>query len=179
MSTAKTGPAVPDPQAYRENLLRLLGPRQPLEVLPETASTLGDIVGRHSTVVLRTRPFEGKWSPNEIIGHLTDSEWVYGYRLRRILSEDEPKLTGTKQDLWVARQRHNEREPLEHLQMFQALRQCNLTLWKRMSPADWRRTGLHNERGLETLELMLRMMAGHDLSHLGQINRYVQAVLAQ
>jgi hypothetical protein len=20
----------------------------------------------------------GKWTPNEIIGHLTDSEWVYG-----------------------------------------------------------------------------------------------------
>jgi hypothetical protein len=46
-------------------------------------------MAKHSAEVLRARPFEGKWTPNEIIGHLTDSEWVYGYRLRLILSDDD------------------------------------------------------------------------------------------
>jgi hypothetical protein len=52
-----------------------------LEVSAQTAYTLADIVGKHSATVLRTWPFEGKWTPNEIIGHLTDSEWVYGIAL--------------------------------------------------------------------------------------------------
>jgi hypothetical protein len=35
--------------------------------------------------MLRTRPFEGRWTPNESIVHLTDGEWVHGYHPRLIL----------------------------------------------------------------------------------------------
>jgi hypothetical protein len=176
MTTAQAGLSMSDPQSYRENLFKLLGDRNPLEVLRQTASTLADIVRNHSTTVLRTRPFEGKWTPNEVIGHLADGEWVYGYRLRLILCEDNPGIVGTSQDLWVAVQQHNDREPSELVEMFRTMREFNLALWKRLSPADLSRVGLHNERGPESLGLMLRMMAGHDLSHVDQILRYIQAI---
>ena len=176
MTTAQAGLSVSDPRAYRENLFKLLGDRNPLEVLAETACTLADTVRKHPATVLRTRPFKGKWTPNEVIGHLTDSEWVYGYRLRLILCEDHPPMLGTNQDLWVAGQRHNEREPSELVEMFRTMRQFNLALWKRMSPADLQRNGLHNERGPESLGVMLRLLAGHDLSHMDQITRYIQAL---
>ena len=156
-------------------MFALLGDRDPLTVLSETASQLSDVVARHSPAVLRRRPFEDKWTPNEIIGHLTDSEWVYGYRLRLILSEESPTILGTQQDSWVARQRHNQREPSEMVDLFRSLRQFNLAAWKRTSPSDLERAGLHNERGPESLGVMLRLLAGHDLSHLDQIGRYVRA----
>jgi hypothetical protein len=62
------------------------------------------------------------------------------------------------------------------VEMFRTMREFNLALWNRMSPADLKRTGQHNERGPESLGVMLRMLAGHDLSHLDQITRYIQAV---
>ncbi|HST12134.1 MAG TPA: DinB family protein [Terriglobales bacterium] len=176
MITAETRSVVPPSNAYRERMFDLVGQRNPLEVLAQTASTLSAIVNKHSATVLRARPFEGKWTPNEIIGHLTDSEWVYGYRLRLILCEDNPTILGTVQDSWVAGLRHNEREPSEHLEIFRTLRLLNLEVWNRMSPADLERCGQHNERGAESLEVMLRLLAGHDLSHLGQLTRYIQAV---
>lgn len=163
-------------EAYRQRMFALLGDRDPLTVMSETVSKLSDIVDRHSPAVLRSRPYEGKWTPNEIIGHLTDSEWVYGYRLRLILSEENPTILGTQQDSWVARQRHNEREPSEMVDLFRTLRQFNLAAWKRASPSDLDRAGLHNERGPESLGVMLRLLAGHDLSHLEQIGRYLRAV---
>jgi hypothetical protein len=166
-----------DPQAYRENLFTLLGDRNPLYVLAQTPSALGDIVRTHSAEVLRSRPFEGKWTPNEIIGHLLDGEWTYGYRLRLILCEDDPAILGTQQDAWVARQQHNRREPSQLVDVFGTLRGFNVTVWKGISAEDLKRTGRHNERGAESLGVMLRMMAGHDLSHLNQIARYVRAVL--
>jgi hypothetical protein len=171
-----TGLSVSDPHAYRENLFGLLGDRKPVDVLAQTAAALEEIVRSHPVALLRTRPFEGKWTPNEIIGHLTDSEWVYGYRLRLVLCEDDPAILGTNQDRWVAGQRHNDREPAELVEMFRALRRFNLASWSRVSPADAKRTGQHNERGPESLAVMLRMWAGHDLSHLGQIARHVQAI---
>jgi hypothetical protein len=162
-------------ETYRENLFRLLGDREPLAVMSQTASTLTDIVRAHPVSVLRARPFEGKWTPNEIIGHLADGEWVYGYRLRLIVCEQNPAIFGTQQDFWVVRQHHNDREPSELVEMFRRLRELNLAMWRRVTPADLERTGQHNERGTESLAVMLRMIAGHDLSHLAQMARYIDA----
>ena len=161
---------------YREKLFTLLGDRDPLEVLAQTASTLAGIVRTDPAAVLRTRPFAGKWTPNEVIGHLADGEWVYGYRLRLILCEDDPAILGIQQDSWVASLRHNEREPSELVEIFRTLRGFNLAVWRRMSPEDFERCGQHNERGPESLSVMLRMLAGHDLSHLDQISGYIRAV---
>jgi hypothetical protein len=176
MTTTQSGIWVSDPVAYREKLFNLLGDQNPLDVLAQTASTLADTVRRNSPAVLRTRPFEGKWTPNEIIGHLTDSEWVYGHRLRLILCEDNPIILGIDQEAWVAGQRHNEREPSELVEAFQMTRRFNLALWRQLSTTDLKRAGQHNERGPESLGVMLRLLAGHDLSHLDQITRYIQAI---
>jgi hypothetical protein len=176
MTTSQGGPWVSAPQAYREKILTLVGDRNPLEVMAQTAPALADIVRTHSVTVLRTRPFEGKWTPNEIIGHLTDSEWVYGYRLKLILSEDNPAILGTHQDSWVTALGHNERDPLELVEIYRTLRHFNLAEWRRASPEQLKRTGQHNERGPESLDVMLRLLAGHDLSHLDQITRYIHAV---
>jgi hypothetical protein len=35
---------------------------------------------------------------------------------------------------------------------------------------------MHNERGPESLGLMLCMNAGHDLSHIDQLTRYLAAI---
>ena len=177
MTTMHSGLSIVDPHASHEKLFTLLGDRNPLEVLAQTESSLAEIVHAHSATVLRTRPFEGKWTPNEIIGHLADSEWVYGYRLRLILSEYNPIVLGMNQDLWVSAQRHNEREPSYLVEIFRTMRRYNLALWKSMSPEDLKRTGQQNERGPESLAIMLQMLAGHDLSHLDQIARSVRAAL--
>jgi hypothetical protein len=166
----------PGPNPYRRRLQELLGNRDPIAVLSETADILADIVDTHTPDQLRTRPFEGKWTPSEVIGHLTDSEWVYGYRMRLILSEDEPAIIGTAQERWVTAQRFNDQEPAELVATFRSLRALNLAAWKLIPPDEMNRFGKHNERGEESLAQMLSMLAGHDLSHLDQIRRYLEAV---
>jgi hypothetical protein len=176
MTPTQPGLEVSAPSTYREKLLNLLAGRDPIEVLGQTVSTLADIVARHPAEVLRGRAIQGKWTPNEIIGHLTDCEWVYGYRLRLILCENEPPILGFKQDAWVASLRHNEREPSELVEIFRTLRGVNLSVWKGMSTEDLQRSGQHNERGPESLAVMLPLLAGHDLSHLRQISRHIETL---
>lgn len=176
MAIANQGVEIADPARYRSRVLDLLGNRDPLDVLAETPGALAGIVRTHSADTLRTRPFEGKWTPTEVIGHLVDTEWTYGFRLRVILCEDRPTVLGMNQELWVVGQRHNEREPAELAEAFAAMRRFNLVLWRRLTPAELERVGLHNERGPESLSTILRMCAGHDLSHVDQINRYVAAI---
>ena len=173
--TVQPGLSISDPEAYRRNLFTLLGDRNPLDVIVDTATILATVVRTHSPAVLRARPFAGKWTANEIIGHLIDGEWVSGYRLRLILCEDAPTILGMNQDRWVAGLQHNHRDPSALVEMFRAMRELNLAVWRRLSPAELERTGMHNERGPESLAVMLRMLAGHDLSHLEQLARFVDA----
>lgn len=164
-----------DSPAYQNKLLGLLGDRDPLAVMLETPVFIRRVVAEHDAATLRTRPFPGKWTPLEIIGHLVDTEWVYGYRIRLILCEDRPTILGMDQDLWVAGQRYNEREPRELAEHYAMLREANLRVWRGMGPVELARVGRHNERGEESLGLMLKMEAGHDLSHIDQITRYLAA----
>ncbi len=166
---------ITDPKAYREKMDNLLGGADPIEVIAKTPDTVARIVRKHMPERMRTRPFDGKWTPNEIVGHLADAEWVFGFRMRLILSEDQPTILGMDQELWVSSQRHNEQEPAALVDSFRSLRRINVLLWKRMTPADLERTGQHSERGPESLGVMLGMVAGHDLSHIDQIKRYLEA----
>ena len=178
MAETKPGLWVTDPEAYRKKMDDLLGERDPLEVIAETADVLARIVSQHSAEQMQSRPFPGKWTPNEVLGHLTDTEWVYGYRIRQIYCEEQPQILGMDHERWVSGQNHNARDPQELVELFRNLRQANLVLWKRMKPADLERAGQHNERGPESLGTMLRMLAGHDLSHIDQITRYLEAMAA-
>lgn len=165
-----------DPKGYQAKLQALLGDRDPLEVLAATPATLGEIVAARSAAEFQARPFSGKWTPNEILGHLLDAEWTFGYRVRTIACDERPTIVGMDQECWVTAQGHYERHPAELLLGFSMLRKLNLELWRRLTPAQLERVGIHQERGEESLRLMLRMEAGHDLSHIDQIQRYLTAI---
>jgi len=54
-------------------------------------------------------------------------------------------------------------------------REANLALLKSLAPEQWKHHGMHAERGVETIEHIVRMMAGHDLNHAKQVEQIVAA----
>jgi uncharacterized damage-inducible protein DinB len=145
-------------------------------VLSRTPDVLDRIVAEHAPGQLKARPFEGKWTPNEIIGHLTDAEWAFGYRARQVLGDQGAVLSGFDQDGWVAAQKHNDRDPVELVEMFRQLRRWNLAAWARLVPADLDRVGHRASGESMSLGQLLVHFAGHDLHHLDQLTRYLDAV---
>jgi hypothetical protein len=55
------------------------------------------------------------------------------------------------------------------LASFLATRRWNLHLFARLSDAQLQRTGTHPKRGDETLLMGLKLLAGHTINHLGQL----------
>ena len=162
--------------AYVSAVLELVGNRQPLAVLRETASALAHAIAGLSPQQLHQPEQPGKWSIGQILQHLADSEVVSAWRIRLILAQDRPPLTGYDQDLWADRLHYDQEDPMEALALFAVLRRANLRLVERASPADLKRVGVHVERGEESLEHICRLSAGHDLLHLRQIERVRRAV---
>lgn len=162
--------------AYISAILELLGSQDPAAVLRATPGALRRAIDGLDPERLRRPETPGKWSIGQVLRHLADSEVVWGWRVRLILAQDRPPLTGYDQDAWADRLHYDEADPLDSLQVFDTLRRDNLRLVERASPGDLARVGVHAERGEESVEHLRRLYAGHDLLHLRQIARIRQAV---
>ncbi len=169
------GGAAAGATAYVRALLDLLGPREPLEVLPELMPWLDRRLQGIPDARLQRPEAPGKWSVAAIVQHLADSEMILAVRGRLILSEDRPPIRGFDQDLWAERFRYNEASTKTALAQLRGLRAANLELWRRLTPADLAREMIHNERGPESLGHLLKLMAAHDLVHRRQIDRVLGA----
>jgi len=150
---------------------KFLGRRDPLAVAAATPSRIVSLIRGLPARQLARRPAPGKWSIQEIITHLADTDMVMACRARWIAFEDHPTLVPFDQEKWAAG-RAREREPLaETLERFRLLRRTQLRLFRLASRQAFRRTGFHPERGVVSLRVQLETLAGHDLNHLAQIRR--------
>jgi uncharacterized damage-inducible protein DinB len=168
--------AAGDAQAYVTAVLGLLGDRDPLVVLHDTRGALARSIYELSLEQLRAPERPGKWSIAAVLQHLADAEVVWAWRMRLILAQDRPPITGFDQDLWADRLHYHQASPADALDVFGVMRGANLRLLAQTPPADLDRVGLHAERGEESLRHMMKLYAGHDLLHLNQIER-VRAVV--
>jgi hypothetical protein len=174
--TNPAGRAPEHAQAYVTAILELLGDRDPLTVLRATPPALELILRETPADVLRRPEAPGKWSMTEVLAHLADSDLVWGWRLRLVLAQVRPPLTGYDQDAWSSALGYAEWDPADAVAMFSVLRKSNLRLLTRASPEDLQRVGVHVERGEESLAHHIRLYAGHDILHLNQLERIRQSV---
>lgn len=161
--------------AYTTALLDLLGDRDPVEVQRGLVPALRAATEGLSTEDVRKPEAPGMWSILEVVQHLADSELVYGYRLRAVVAEDSPALAGYDQDAWSERLRYNDEDFGEALDELTVLRRRNLRFLERLRDEEWERTGVHSERGTESVRHIARLLAAHDLVHLRQIERIKRA----
>jgi DinB family protein len=174
--TNPAGGAIEHARAYVAAILDLLGDQDPLKVLSETPRELDKVVSSNPRDVLARPEAPGRWLMNQVLAHLADSDLVWGWRLRLVLAQDRPPLTGYDLDALAARLGYAESEPRDSVAMFSILRKTNLRLISRASPEDMHRVGVHVERGEESLAHHLNLYAGHDILHLNQLERIRQAV---
>lgn len=165
--------------AYIAAILELVGEQDPLVVLRRTPAEVRRAVAERTPGELRRPERPGKWSAVQVIQHLADSDLVWAYRMRLVLAEDRPRLTGYDQDLWATRLRYQDVGAEDALEQFAVLRKLNLGVLEGLDSAAFERVGIHSDRGEERLGHMVRLYAGHDLVHLRQLARIFEAVQAQ
>jgi hypothetical protein len=79
------------------------------------------------------------------------------------------------QNSWVTSGHYDKRDPKKSLEVHRVLREANLALLKSLTPNQWKQFGQHSERGQESIERIVRMLAGHDINHIRQIERILTA----
>ena len=157
------------PQEYIQRILGQLEGQSPLKVQTGTPKKIERLIKGVPASKLRKAPAPGKWSAGEILAHLADCEIVTGWRVRQILGAPGTPIQAFDQDSWAAAGHYGKRDPRKSLEQFGAARAANVALLKSLSREQWKHHGMHSERGVETIERIVQMMAGHDINHLKQV----------
>jgi DinB family protein len=155
-------------QQYASRILGNLNGMEPIDVLELSSARL-------ETLVTKLEKQQGqspeKWSAAEILAHLAESEIVYGYRIRKALNASGSVIEATDQDVWVKNADYLKRNPQLALALFHTIRKANIAFLKSLTPQQMENFGIHSERGKESIAQMARMIAGHDINHLQQMEK--------
>jgi uncharacterized damage-inducible protein DinB len=167
-------------QQYVARIQSLVGSTDPLTIIEATPEKLAQAVNGLSAAALDHKPAPGKWSIRQILAHLADTEMVMSTRFHWAAAEPGKAITGFDQDRWAATGKYD-RVPLElSLTTFTAARHWTLEFIRRLSPQECDAAFVqHEERGKESLQRLLVMIAGHDLNHLKQIAELANAGRSQ
>lgn len=160
-------------QEYSARLLSLSKGQDALSVLAATPGRIGALVGGRSAADLRWTTSPSRWSIAQIVTHLADAEVVAAYRFRMILACPGTPIQAFDQDVWAREMSYETRDAAASLALFAALRASLLQLVRGLDDEKLDRSGIHAERGKESVRHLIGLYAGHDLNHLAQIERLI------
>jgi hypothetical protein len=105
-----------------------------------------------------------KWSANEVIGHVNDSERIFAYRALRIARGDRTPIEGYEQDDYVRNSGCANRTLPDLVEDYIAVRQATLSLFRNLDEAAWLRRGIANKNEV-SVRAVAYIIAGHELHH--------------
>jgi len=162
----------PEIKTYLKKTDRFRAGREPMGLMRLAPAKFARAVAGLSSATLHRRPAPGKWCIQEILGHLVDTEVVYGYRIRMANMQSGSPIQAYDQAQWVrdANYRGRKWSAKKLLGQIADLRRATLYYLDNMPRGTAKkRFGMHSERGRETVRRTQELIAGHDLNHLDQI----------
>lgn len=163
---------------YARRILANLEGRDPMAVFAAGPSALRRAIRGLRPADLRRKPGRGRWPIGWLVHHICDAEVGLAFRIRLALGQSGARFQAFDQDRWAAGLHYDRRSVAASLELFSTLRRSHVELVRLSTAGEMRRFGIHEERGKETVERLVQMLAGHDLNHLRQI-RAIRAQLGR
>lgn len=145
-------------------------PETMLAILAATPAAFGVMVRDIPPDQWARCPTCDEWSLNEIACHLRDVDLEVNLpRLRTLLSETNPFISGKVTDDWVLERGYDRQDGHAALRELTAARKQMVDILSGLTPEDWQRTARHAIFGPTTLQEMVGFTVVHDRSHIQQV----------
>jgi uncharacterized damage-inducible protein DinB len=106
----------------------------------------------------------GKWTVKQVLGHLSDTERIFAYRVLRISRNDRTPIEGFDQDPYVENAPFTRCSLAAIVDEFHSVRRASVLLLRHLDPQAWTRRGIANQKEI-TVRALAYTMAGHELHH--------------
>jgi hypothetical protein len=142
-----------------------------IDRLAATPSRIQRATAGWSSARWRAQLRPGGWSAAEILGHLRASDAIISYRLYAILAREHTPLPAFDERRWAEVAGYLADDPNDALAAFTARRVELARALRRASGDDWRRSGVHEQAGVQTLRSIVLDLLAHEEEHCSQIER--------
>ncbi len=149
---------------YYERYIDLVASGDVLAALSKQMAETQALLRSLPASVATYRYAPGKWSVNEVIGHLIDSERIFAARALRFGRGDAAPLPGFEQDDYVSNSSFDSFPLSELSSELGVVRESTIFLFKHLQEDAWMRRGIAN--GAEvSVRALAYIIAGHELHH--------------
>ena len=105
-----------------------------------------------------------KWSVNQVVGHLIDSERNFAIRALRFARNDPTPIPGFEQDDYVRNANFDAYPLVDLVAELEAVRQSTVFMFQHMDEAAWTRRGIANNAEV-SVRALAYIIAGHERHH--------------
>lgn len=145
--------------------------RQMIETYAAGAGKLAQAIQGLSGDDFLKMPVAGTWSIGQIVVHLMDSDLIGSDRMKRIIAEDNPTLIGYNETAFAEKLHYDKLDPFKAADVFRQNRELTAVILRALPEAAFERSGMHSERGRETLGELVTNYVDHLEHHLGFIRK--------
>jgi hypothetical protein len=149
---------------YYEKYIALVPDGDVLSILEEQMLDTQSLLRSLPAAVSTYRYAPGKWSVNELIGHVIDSERIFAARALRFARNDPTPLPGFEQDDYVRNSNFDEYPIAELASEWESVRRSTVFLFKHLEEPAWMRRGVANNAEV-SVRALAYIIAGHELHH--------------
>jgi hypothetical protein len=154
--------------AYYHNYIRKAGEGDLLESMESQIEEARDFFGIQCHDLRDFRYAPGKWTPTEVLGHLTDSERIFQYRAVRFARNDKTELPGYEENDYVAAANFTARGMESLLDEFEYMRRAGIVLLSSLTEEERWRSGIANGNPISVYALFYANV-GHFNHHVGVV----------
>lgn len=107
----------------------------------------------------------GKWNVNEVVGHMTDGERVFGFRALWFARKAPGALPSMEQEDWINAATFGAQRLEDIVAEFENVRRSNLSFFRQLSEEAWSRRGIASDCEF-TVRSLAFIIVGHERHHL-------------
>jgi hypothetical protein len=157
---------------YHSRYIDLMPDGDLVAMLAQQTEETAALLASFSPAQAQHRSAPSEWNAVEIVGHLADTERVFGYRALRIARADLTPMEGVEDFPSYVPAGGFARRPLGDVAAeFAAVRHASLAFFRSLDVTAWARVGT-----VEGTPISVRaigyLVAGHELHHLPDLRRY-------
>lgn len=158
-------PAAHEFPAYYEQYVDQVVEDDVLAVLTAQREEVAGVAATIDDAKSHFRYADGKWSIKEVLGHLLDSERIFGTRALCIARGETQPLPGFDENEYVANAVFDSRSLKSIVEEWFCIRDANIKLFESFSEDDLSRIGIANGKPI-TPRAIVWTIAGHTIHHL-------------
>lgn len=110
----------------------------------------------------------GEWSIKQMLGHMNDTEQIFGFRLLAFSRNEAQAIPGFEQDAYVAAANFDAIPVADLVAQFEHLRHANLLTIRHLTPEMVARRGVASNKEI-TVRALIYILAGHVEHHLASL----------